>query len=80
MLYGGLFWNVWHYLMWRSLVALAAPVWLRRLVLARHLFELRRRAREQGAGAWAVPFLVLHDAVECWAVARGAIRSRTLVL
>jgi hypothetical protein len=80
MLYRGVFWNVWHYLMWRSLIALAAPAWLRRLVLARHLFELRRRARAQSGGVWAVPFLLVHDAIECWAVARGAIRARTLVL
>ncbi len=24
-LYRGLFWNVWHYLLWRSVLALAAP-------------------------------------------------------
>jgi glycosyltransferase involved in cell wall biosynthesis len=80
MLYRGIFWNVWHYLMWRSVLSLRGPAWLRRLVLARHLIELRRRAREHRAGAHAVPFLLLHDGVECWAVARGAIRSRTLVL
>lgn len=80
MLYHRRFWNVWHYLMWRSLVALAGPVWLRRLVLMRHLLELRRRARAAGAGNWAVPFLILHDAVECWAIIRGAQRYRTFVL
>ncbi len=80
MLYRGLFWNVWHYLLWRSLLAFAGPAWLRRLLLARHLAELSRRAREQGAGPAAVPFLILHDAVECWAVTRGALRHRTLVL
>ncbi|MGI8507615.1 MAG: glycosyltransferase family 2 protein, partial [Solirubrobacteraceae bacterium] len=80
MLYRRVFWNVWHYLLWRSLLALAAPAWLRRLLLARHAVELGRRAREQGATASAIPFLVLHDAVECWVVARGAIRHRTLVL
>jgi hypothetical protein len=50
----------------------------------RHLLELRRRAREAGAGSWsvpwAVPYLIVHDVVECWAVARGAARYRTLVL
>ena len=80
MLYRGLFWNVWHYLLWRSVLALLAPRWLRRLLLARHLAELRKRAREAGAGRWAVPFLLAHDAVECWAVARGALRYRTPVL
>ena len=80
MLNHHVFWNVWHYLMWRSLLALAAPRTIRRLIVARHLMELRLRARRAGAGAWLVPFLLVHDAVECWAIARGAIRYRTLVL
>ena len=75
----GLFWNVWHYLMWRSLLALLAPARLRRLVLARHLAQLRRRAAERG-GAAAVPFLLMYDAVECAAVACGALRNRVWVL
>ena len=74
------FWNVWHYLLWRSLLAFLAPAWLRRMLLTMHLLELRKRARLAGAGAWAVPFLLVHDVVECWAVARGAVRHRTLVL
>jgi GT2 family glycosyltransferase len=80
MLYRGRFWNVWHYLLWRSLLAAAGPRWLRRLVLARHLMTLRERARREGAGSGAIPFLLVHDAVECAAIARGAIRYRTLVL
>lgn len=80
LLYRGLFWNVWHYLLWRSLAALAAPGWLRRLLLARHLGELSRRARELGSGPAAIPFLVAYDAVECWSVARGSVRHRTWVL
>lgn len=80
MLYRGMFWNVWHYLMWRSLLALFGPAWLRRLLLMRHLISLRARAREAGASGIAVPFLFLHDLVECAAVARGAVRYRTLVL
>jgi GT2 family glycosyltransferase len=79
-LYGRLFWNVWHYLMWRSLLALTAPAWLRRLVLARHLLSLRKRARAEGGGFLAVPWYLIHDAVECWAIARGALRYRTPVL
>jgi len=80
MLYRGVFWNVWHYLLWRSLLSLAGPWWLRRPLITLHLRQLRRRARQAGAGPWAVPFLLVHDGVECWAVARGAIRHRTLVL
>jgi GT2 family glycosyltransferase len=80
MLYRSLFWNVWHYLMWRTLLSLAGPAWLRRLLVARHLASLRERAREGGAGSWAIPFLLVHDLIECAAVARGAVRYRTLVL
>ena len=80
MLYRGRFWNVWHYLLWRSLLAAAGPRWLRRLVLVRHLMTLRERARREGAGSAAIPFLLVHDAVECGAIARGAIRYRTFVL
>jgi GT2 family glycosyltransferase len=80
LLYRGLFWNVWHYLLWRSLLALAAPGWLRRFLLTRHLRQLAVRAREQGAGAVAIPFLIVYDAVECWSVARGAVRHRTPLL
>jgi GT2 family glycosyltransferase len=80
MLYRGRFWNVWHYLLWRSLLVAAGPRWLRRLVLARHLMTLRRRAREEGAGSAGIAFLLVHDAVECGAIACAAIRYRTLVL
>ncbi len=80
MLHRRVFWNVWHYLLWRSVLALAAPRPLRRLILARHLLELRRRAQREGGEAWLIPFLLAYDSVECWAIARGAIRNRTLVL
>jgi GT2 family glycosyltransferase len=80
MLHRRVFWNVWHYLMVRSVLALLMPRWLRRFVLTRHLLALRTRARRAGAGAWAVPFLVLYDLVELWSVTRGALRYRTPVL
>jgi GT2 family glycosyltransferase len=80
MLERHVFWNVWHYLLWRSLVAMLGPRWLRRLVVARHLLALHARGRTFGAGAWAVPFLLVHDGLETWAVLRGAVRYRTLVL
>jgi GT2 family glycosyltransferase len=80
MLYRGVFWNVYHYLLWRSVLSLAGPRWLRQMVLTMHLMQLARRSRLERAGVWGVPFLALHDAVECWAVARGALRYRTFVL
>jgi glycosyltransferase involved in cell wall biosynthesis len=80
-LYRGVFWNVWHYLAWRSLLALAGPRWLRRFLITRYLVALRERAQFFGSPAGvAVPYFLLHDAVECYAVARGALRYRTLVL
>ena len=81
-LYRGRFWNVWHYLLWRSLLILVlpAPRWLRRMILARHLMALIERSRTLGGGQTTVPFLIVHDAVECWTIARGAIRYRTFVL
>ena len=84
MLWHGRFWNVWHYLLWRSLLVLPAPRWLRAAVLARHAAALAARARQAGVRSAAVPaavaFLAVHDAVECAAILRGAVRARTLVL
>jgi GT2 family glycosyltransferase len=80
MLHRRVFWNVWHYLLLRSLLALLAPSWLRRVVLARHVVALRDRARGAGAGSWAIPYLLAYDAVETAAMIRGAITHRTLVL
>jgi hypothetical protein len=84
MLFRRVFWNVWHYLWWRTLLAVALPPWARRAVVRRHLRLLAARAAEggvHGAGlAWAVPFLWVHDGIECIAVIRGALRHRTPVL
>jgi len=84
MLHRRCFWNVWHYLVWRSVLSIPAPRRLRRLVSARHAVSLARRAREAGVSGpgllAAVPFLAIHDAVECAAIARGGLRARTFVL
>jgi hypothetical protein len=80
MLDHGVFWNVWHYLLWRSAGALLAPRWLRHVVFVRHGQAMRARARRAGAGPWAIPFLLVHDLVESAAVLRGAVRYRTPVL
>lgn len=80
MLHRRFFWNVWHYLLLRSVLALLGPRWLRRLVLARHGLALRERGRAAGAGPWSVPFLLVHDLLEAGAIARGAVRYRTPVL
>jgi GT2 family glycosyltransferase len=80
MLNRRLFWNGWHYLVVRSLVALALPAPVRRFLLTRHAMQLAARARAAGAGPWTVPFLLLYDTIETVAVARGAVRYRTPVL
>jgi len=80
MLNRRLFWNGWHYLVIRSALALALPKPLRRFLLTRHALQLAARARAAGAGPWAVPFLLLYDAIETGAIARGGVRYRTLVL
>lgn len=80
MLYRGRFWNVWHYLLLRSAVALIGPRWLRRVLILRHVLELQRRGRDAGAGLWSVPFLVAYDLLEALSIIRGAVRYRTLVL
>ncbi len=79
MLNRRLFWNGWHYLVIRSILALALPGPLRRFLLMRHAVQLAARARAAGAGPWAVPFLLLYDAIETGAVVRGGIRYRTPV-
>jgi len=40
----------------------------------------RPRGRFWGATVAAIPFLLVHDAVECAVIVRGAIRYRLLVL
>ncbi len=80
ILHARVFWNVWHYLLVRSVLALLGPRWLRQLVLRRHLRALRRRSRALDAGNWGMAYLVLYDAIETLAIARGAILNRTLVL
>jgi GT2 family glycosyltransferase len=80
ILYHRIFWNVWHYLLVRSLLALLAPPPIRRLLLRRHLDALRRRARAAGAGPAWLPFLIAYDTIETAAMLRAAARNRTPVL
>jgi glycosyltransferase involved in cell wall biosynthesis len=83
MLHHRIFWNVWHYLLVRSVLALALPRPLRPLrwaIVARHAMALRDRARTLHAGPALLPFLLAYDLIETLAVARGAARHRTLVL
>jgi GT2 family glycosyltransferase len=86
MLHRQIFWNVWHYLLIRSLLTLIVPLprplkrQLRRVLLRTHTNALRKRARELGAGSWAIPYLLAYDALETAAMVRGAVRHRTPLL
>jgi GT2 family glycosyltransferase len=80
MLQRRVFWNTWHYLLWRSALALLAPLWLRRIILSRYLLQLQARGRSLGTGSWSLTFFLVHDLLETWAVLRGAVKYRTLVL
>ena len=84
----GVFWKGSHYLLFRALIAAAMPARigrvrlrpLRRWLAAAYFWHLITRGRDEGGGLLAAPFYVVHDVVEIAAVARGAIRYRTLVL
>jgi GT2 family glycosyltransferase len=79
----GVFWKGSHYLLVRALLALAVrrrwpllAVWLG----APYVRHLLKRGSEEGGGAPAAPFYLVHDVVELAAVARGAVRYRTPVI
>jgi glycosyltransferase involved in cell wall biosynthesis len=79
----GIFWKQSHYLLARAALAAVLPrrmKLLRAWCLAPLAPAYLARARDEGAGVWAAPYLVLHDAVEVAAAVRGAVRYRTPVL
>jgi glycosyltransferase involved in cell wall biosynthesis len=80
LLFRRVFWNVWHYMLWRTLLAMAGPRWLRRMIVSRYLRAMRSRAAECGAGVWAVPYLVLLDATEAAVLLGASLRERTPLL
>ncbi|WP_249009481.1 glycosyltransferase family 2 protein [Conexibacter sp. DBS9H8] len=80
ILFRHVFWNVWHYMLAQALLSLLGPRWLRRLILGRYLRAMRARARECGAGAWAVPYLIASDAIEFAVIAGAAVAERTVLL
>ncbi len=80
ILFRHVFWNVWHYMLLQVLLARLGPPWLARLILGRYLGAMASRARECGAGPWAVPYLILEDATEAAAIMTASIRERTPLL
>ena len=78
-----MFWKGSHYLLFRLLLALAlrrAPRLLRLWLAAPYARHLLLRGARDGGGPFAAPWYALHDLVELFAVLRGAVRSRTLVI
>jgi glycosyltransferase involved in cell wall biosynthesis len=75
----GLFWKENHYMLARAAVALILPrrLWPVRAWLAAPYIAFLTNRRSVFLLA---PYLILHDLVEIGAVARGAVRYRTLVL
>jgi glycosyltransferase involved in cell wall biosynthesis len=73
------FWKWEHYMLARTLLALALPkrLWPAKLVLvAPYMHHLTNRR----TGPLLLPYLLLHDVIETIAVLRGAVRYRTLVI
>jgi GT2 family glycosyltransferase len=79
----GVFWKGSHYLLVRALIALALPripKLLRLWLAAPYARHLLLRGKHDGGGSAAAPWYALHDLIELFAVVRGAVRARTLVL
>jgi hypothetical protein len=79
-----IFWKHSHYLLVRALLTVLLPRRLRPLGLLLawpYLSDVMERIRlEGGRGAALAPYYLLHDLIELAAVARGAVRYRTLLL
>ncbi len=79
----GIFWKGTHYHLVRALVGLLAPRRLRFLrpwLVGPYVVGLVERARVDGASPLALPYYVIHDLVELWAVGRAAVRYRSPML
>jgi GT2 family glycosyltransferase len=79
----GVFWKGSHYLLVRALLATLVPRrWfvLRAWLAWPYFHHLRWRGRTEGGGVLFAPWYVVHDLVELWAIARGAVRHRVPML
>lgn len=79
----GIFWKDIHYLFVRALIGFLLPArWsvLRNRLMYPYLKNVWARGRLEGGGPFLAPYFVAHDAVEVWAVARAAVRTRTPML
>lgn len=79
----GIFWKDLHWLAFRALIGLVLPGrWhaLRAWLVYPYLRQVWARARLPGGGPTLIPYFILHDLIEIAAVARAALRTRTLML
>ena len=79
----GIFWKPDHFRLTLALLGLALPrlLWPARLILAvPYLRSARARSLEANGDATLAPYFLLHDLIELGAVARAAVRYRTLML
>jgi GT2 family glycosyltransferase len=75
-----IFWKDVHWWLLRAALALALPGRrhaLRAWLAYPYLRDIWARGRVHGGGPFLVPYFVLHDLIEVYAVARAAIRTRT---
>ena len=83
VLHRGIFWKATHYALLRAVVALFLPSrmhFARRWLAFPYVRHLVHRGRAEGGGLLAAPYFALHDLVELYAIVRGAIRYRVLVI
>jgi glycosyltransferase involved in cell wall biosynthesis len=79
----GLFWKRIHWMLFRALIGLSLPYrWhpIRNWLAYPYLQDVWARGRLHGGGPALIPYYILHDLIEVWAVARAAIRTRTPML
>jgi glycosyltransferase involved in cell wall biosynthesis len=79
----GIFWKDIHYHFVLALIGFLLPTrWsvLRNRLMYPYLKNVWARGRLEGGGPLLAPYFVAHDAVEVWAVARAAVRTRTPML
>jgi glycosyltransferase involved in cell wall biosynthesis len=75
----GLFWKGSHYLLARAALAVLLPArlrWLGPWLGLPYLQEIEHRRQHDRAGPWILPYYLIHDIVECWAIVRAAVRYR----
>jgi glycosyltransferase involved in cell wall biosynthesis len=79
----GIFWKDLHWMFFKALVGALLPNrlhFVRAWLMYPYLHDVWARGRVEGGGPLLAPYFMLHDLIEVIAVARGAVRTRTLML